>query len=149
MEVNVDVSENQTSVNIRIYQIGHNIRDKFVLTSAAGMRFQASVLSLYVHALRVHFMSRRYFGTRKIYVDWAKTETYQKHKDNFFLLDQGNLNFDVFRNEHNFKIYIGVESLTKAIYSLYVSQRNRLSYNIDPELFSSSKKRRKGTLYDS
>ncbi len=55
MVVNVDVSENQTSVNvctfssaddINIYKIGHNIRDKFVVTSAAGMRFQASVLSL-------------------------------------------------------------------------------------------------------
>ena len=60
------------------------------------MRFQASVLSLYVHALRAHFMSRRYFGTRTIYVDLAKTVTYQRHKDNFFLLDQGNLNIDVF-----------------------------------------------------
>jgi hypothetical protein len=76
-----------SSDDIKIYQIGHNIRDKFVVTSAAGMRFQASVLSLYVHALRVHFMSRRYFGTRKNYVDLAKTVTYQKHKDNFLLLD--------------------------------------------------------------
>jgi hypothetical protein len=72
------------------------------------MRFQASVLSLYIHALRVHFMSRSYFGTRKIYLDLAKTETYQKHKDNYFLLDQGNLNIDVFKNEHNFENYIGV-----------------------------------------
>ena len=128
MGYNVDVSENQTSVNactfssaddIKIYKIGHNIRDKFVVTSAAGMRFQASVLSLYVHALRVHFMSRRYFGTRKNYVDLAKTVTYQKHKDNFFLLDQGNLNIDVFRNEHKFGNYIGVETLTKAMASMF------------------------------
>ncbi len=96
-----------SSDDIKIYQIGHNIRDKFVVTSAAGMRFQASVLSLYVHALRVHFMSRRYFATRKIYLDLAKTETYQKHKDNFFLLDQGNLDIDVFKNKHKFENYIG------------------------------------------
>ena len=96
-----------------------NCLDKFVVTSAAGMRFQASVLSLYVHALRVHFMSRRYFGTRKIYLDLAKTETYQKHKDNFFLLDQANiednLNINVFRSKYNFENYIGVETLTKAM----------------------------------
>ena len=128
MGVNVDVSENQTSVNactfssaddIKIYQIGNNIRNKFVITSAAGMRFQASVLSLYVHALRVHFMSRRYFATRKIYLDLAKTETYQKHKDNFFLLDQGNLDIDVFKNKHKFENYIGVETLTKAMASMF------------------------------
>ena len=128
MGVNVDVSENQTSVNactfssaddIKINQIGNNIRNKFVITSAAGMRFQASVLSLYVHALRVHFMSRRYFATRKIYLDLAKTETYQKHKDNFFLLDQGNLDIDVFKNEHKFENYIGVETLTKAMASMF------------------------------
>ena len=56
MVYNVEVSENQTSVNactfssaddIKIYKIGHNIRDKFVVTSAGGMRFQANVLSLY------------------------------------------------------------------------------------------------------
>jgi hypothetical protein len=55
MGVNVDVSGNQTSVNactfssaddIKIYQIGHNIRDKFVVTSAAGMHFQASCMFL-------------------------------------------------------------------------------------------------------
>ena len=128
MGVNVDVSENQTSVNactfssaddIKINQIGNNIRNKFVITSAAGMRFQASVLSLYVHALRVHFMSRRYFATRKIYLDLAKTETYQKHKDNFFLLDQGNLDIDVFKNKHKFENYIGVETLTKAMASMF------------------------------
>ena len=128
MGVNVDVSENQTSVNactfssaddIKIYQIGNNIRNRFVITSAAGMRFQASVLSLYVHALRVHFMSRRYFATRKIYLDLAKTETYQKHKDNFFLLDQGNLDIDVFKNKHKFENYIGVETLTKAMASMF------------------------------
>ncbi len=128
MGVNVDVSENLTSVNactfssaddIKIYKSGHNIRDKFVVTSAAGMRFQASVLSLYVHALIVHFMSRRYFGTRKIYVDLAKTVTYQKHKDNFFLLDQGNIHIDVFRNEHKSGNYIGVETLTKAMASMF------------------------------
>ena len=45
--------------------------------------------------------------------------TYQKHKDNFFLLDQGNLNIDVFRNEHKFGNYIGVESLTKAMASVF------------------------------
>ncbi len=128
MGVNVDVSENQTSVNactfssaddIKIYQIGNNIRNKFVITSAAGMRFQASVLSLYVHALRGHFMSRRYFATRKIYLDLAMTETYQKHKDNFFLLDQGNLDIDVFKNKHKFGNYIGVETLTKAMASMF------------------------------
>ena len=71
-------------------------------------------------------MSRRYFGTRKIYLDLAKTETYQKHKENFFLLDQGNLNIDVgnlnidvFRNKHNFQNYIGVETLTKAMASMF------------------------------
>jgi hypothetical protein len=116
MVVNVDVSENQTSVDactfssaddIKIYQmIGHNIRDKFVVTSAAGVRFQASVVSLYIYALRVHFMSRRYFGTRKIYLDLAKTETYQKRKNNFFLLDQGNLDIDVFKKVHNFEIIL-------------------------------------------
>ena len=79
------------------------------------MRFQASALSLYVHALRVHFMSRRYFGTRKIYVDLAKTKTYQKHKDNIFLIIEpaGNVDINIFRNKYNFQNYIGVETLKK------------------------------------
>jgi hypothetical protein len=105
--------------DIKIYRIEYNIRDKFVVTSAYDMRFQASVLSLYVHALRVHFMSRRYFGTRKIYVDFAKTETFQKHKDNFIFLEQGILNIIVFRNKYNFEDYIGVETLTKAMVFMF------------------------------
>ncbi len=40
----------------------------------------------------------------------AKTETYQKNKDNFFLLDQA---------KHNFENYIGAETLTKAMASLF------------------------------
>jgi hypothetical protein len=62
-------------------------------------------------------MSRRYFGTRKIYLDLAKMETYQKHKNDSFLLDQGNLDIDIFKNVHNFENYIGVETLTKAMAS--------------------------------
>jgi hypothetical protein len=101
----------------KIYKIRHhNIIDKFLVTSADdGMRFQASALSLYAHALRVHFMSRRYFGTRKIYVDLAKTKTYQKHKDNIFLIIEpaGNVDIKILRNKYNFQNYIGVETLKK------------------------------------
>jgi hypothetical protein len=53
------------------------------------------------------------------YVDLAKTVTYQKHKDNLFLLDQGNLNIVVFQNEHKFGNFIGVETLTKAMAPMF------------------------------
>ena len=99
----------------RIYKIASNIQDKFIKTSADNCRFQASVLSLYVHALRVHFLSRKYFGTRKKYVELGMTETYQKHKENFYLLEDGNLNFDKFKTAHNIQVHPGLETLTTAI----------------------------------
>ena len=38
-------------------------------------------------------------------------------------IDQGNLNIDVFRNEHNFENYIGVETLTKAMASMFLAKK--------------------------
>ncbi len=60
--------------------------------------------------------------------------TYQKHKDNLFLLDQGILNIDVFRNEHKFGNHIGVETLTKVMASVFPKETG-----FHPEFFSSSK----------
>jgi hypothetical protein len=93
MGVNVDVSENQTSVNactfssaddIKIYQIGKNIRNKFVITSAAGMRFQASVLSLYVHALRVHFIIEDILRQERFILIWPRRRHIKSTKTTSF-----------------------------------------------------------------
>ena len=99
----------------RIDTIAGSFVDKFIMFSSPSHCFQACVLTLYLHTLRVHLMSRKYYAGRQTYVDLTKTNTYQHHKEIFFTLENQNWTLEFFKDTYLFEAYKGLEKLTMAM----------------------------------
>ena len=108
----------------RIDTIAGSFVDKFIMSSSPGLCFQACVLTLYLHTLRVHLMSRKFFAGRETYVDLTQTNTYQHHKEIFFMLENKNWTLEFFKDTYSFEAYNGLEKLTMAMKNMFPNNIN-------------------------
>jgi hypothetical protein len=98
MIVATNVSISKDKVSASDYACINSVVDKlyaqFIVANDQARQYQSCILSMYVQALRAHFMSREFFATRSSYVDVSGTDMYKRHKEFFFSFDEGDMHID-------------------------------------------------------
>ena len=99
--------------------------------SSSDRQLEACVLSLYLHAIRVHAMTRQCFLDKPIY-NQLRLEDYLKHKEFLLLFEKNNFSFnlDSVRRSCGFTPYSGDRMLTKVINHFFRNRGFQLIHNV-------------------